>query len=607
MRIFLSLIALSLVHFVAAQQPVSVLIDCGNNQSPFPWNNLTNARQGKIDDLIDHRGFSTGLSIEVNDAFNGINNSGTTTPDTSLVWISNASADSFFGNLDSFSNRIETTGGVLISGLDTDISYTISIFSSRVATDNRETQYITTGMRSDTSFLNVSSNTNREVVIADILPDSDGNITIQATAGPNNNNSNGFFYLGAVNITYPDDGRSFSQSLELIYPNGGEYWQPGKQPQIRWKQKNLGNVRLEYSIDQGNEWIFIDSVSGRQSYDWTIPNEDTDQCLVRIQSDTLIDQSEQPFAIDPTDIPDCKIVVLGSSTAAGSGPSIKDSAWVWRYRDYIFQHDTRFEVTNLAKGGYTTYNLLPDGTSIPATVNQVIDTARNISKAISLEPNAIIINLPSNDAARSYPVTDQLANYDEIFNLAAEKDIPVWLTTPQPRQFQDSVRINIQLELLDSTFSRYGVFAIDFWNGFATSDHQPNSIFDSGDGVHLNDTAHFIFLNRVLDAGVTNYLLEQKDSLVSSVNLKQHDALINVFPNPFKETINIVKGNQTITKLSIYDSNGKQVLQKKTDPLNSTKHIRLSVSTLSRGVYYLKIIFRRQNKRLSQTIKLQKR
>lgn len=49
-----------------------------------------------------------------------------------------------------------------------------------------------------------------------------------------------------------------------------------------------------------------------------------------------------------------RIVVLGSSTAAGAGVSDSNRAWVNQYRTYLQSIDPTNTVTNLAKGGYTT-------------------------------------------------------------------------------------------------------------------------------------------------------------------------------------------------------------------------------------------------------------
>ena len=94
------------------------------------------------------------------------------------------------------------------------------------------------------------------------------------------------------------------------------------------------------------------------------------------------------------------IVVLGSSTAAGTGANPIDSAWVNRLQAHFRKNITAGNpdtlVTNLAAGGYTTYHVLPTGTVNPNGMPPV-DPARNITHALSLNPDLILINLPSND------------------------------------------------------------------------------------------------------------------------------------------------------------------------------------------------------------------
>ncbi len=63
--------------------------------------------------------------------------------------------------------------------------------------------------------------------------------------------------------------------------------------------------------------------------------------LVLILSDTLVDVSDSTFVIS-SDNATCAIVLLGSSTATGTGASTPDSAWVNRYRQSL-SDDTRFE------------------------------------------------------------------------------------------------------------------------------------------------------------------------------------------------------------------------------------------------------------------------
>lgn len=193
-----------------------------------------------------------------------------------------------------------------------------------------------------------------------------------------------------------------------------------------------------------------------------------------------------------------KIVVLGSSTAFGTGPSHPDSAWVNRYRTYVQNIWPGSEVINLAKGGYKTYHILPDDFS-PPTDRPFPDTLRNITKALSYNPTAIIINLPSNDATAGYSVKEQLANYELIISLTSEPGIPVWVATTQPRNLSDAGRQNL-MDMRDSTFARFEN-SIDFWTGLAENNGNIKPEYNSGDNVHLNDAAHKILFERAVLVG----------------------------------------------------------------------------------------------------------
>ncbi len=192
-----------------------------------------------------------------------------------------------------------------------------------------------------------------------------------------------------------------------------------------------------------------------------------------------------------------RIVVIGSSTAAGHGPSVKDSAWVNRFRSYMKSFNPENEVINLAKGGYTTYHLMPDGFKAPEK-RQKVDTLRNITRALAFYPTSIIINLPSNDAGWGYSNADQLTNYEIILEEARKENVPVWICSPQPRNFKEEKVLNQQNQLNKMMLKKYPNY-IDFWNGFEKTDFSLRDEFNSGDGTHLNDEGHRILTERVIE------------------------------------------------------------------------------------------------------------
>lgn len=203
---------------------------------------------------------------------------------------------------------------------------------------------------------------------------------------------------------------------------------------------------------------------------------------------------------------DFHVVILGSSTAAGSGPSHPDSTWVNRYRKFLQRINPNNTVTNLAQGGTTTYHIMPDWFNAPAG-RPVRNTARNVSEAIRLQADAIIVNMPSNDAANGFSLNEQMFNFSTIVSSADSAGIPVWICTTQPRNFSAAQR-QLQMDVRDSILSLFGNMAIDFWSGFADSIGGLDTAYDSGDGVHMNDRAHRILFQRVETRNILSQLVD---------------------------------------------------------------------------------------------------
>ncbi len=206
------------------------------------------------------------------------------------------------------------------------------------------------------------------------------------------------------------------------------------------------------------------------------------------------------YSVDMDPAKGFRVVVLGSSTAEGIGTSVRDSAWVNKYRMHLKKSDKRNSVINLALGGYTTYHLLPTGAMIPEDRISP-DTSRNVTAALKFNPDAVIINLPSNDTSKDYPVPEQLSNFRSLWKAFDDEGIPVWITTTQPRNYDDRKR-GIQNVMKDSLMLIFDQHSIDFWDGFATDDYRLKEEFDSGDGVHMNDMGHAELVKRVIELNI---------------------------------------------------------------------------------------------------------
>ncbi len=188
---------------------VTLKFDFGASSHPDPNYNVVSANAQSLANAID---FSTGLSTNIGlsitsaTGFNeaGSNTSGTTSPGApaSDFFDGNATANNLFGhdgnfNVGSPRDLVEYT----ISGLVRDQLYDFTFYASRTGvSDNRETQYDLAGLNMGTDFLDPSENISDIAQVLAILPDVNGEITLTIQKGPNNVNTNGFFYLGAMEI-----------------------------------------------------------------------------------------------------------------------------------------------------------------------------------------------------------------------------------------------------------------------------------------------------------------------------------------------------------------------------------------------------------------------
>jgi len=90
--------------------------------------------------------------------------------------------------------------------------------------------------------------------------------------------------------------------INLLSPNGGEVFNVGDQIQILWNSESVSSVRIQYSIDNGSNWLSVTPITSSDGiHNWTVPNKPSDQCLIKITeipSGIVIDQSDAVFTIN---------------------------------------------------------------------------------------------------------------------------------------------------------------------------------------------------------------------------------------------------------------------------------------------------------------------
>jgi hypothetical protein len=85
--------------------------------------------------------------------------------------------------------------------------------------------------------------------------------------------------------------------ITVIFPNGGESFQPGSDINITWSSTNVANIKIELTTNNGADWslIIIASTPSIGQYLWkSIPSINSSLCRVKISN---ADGTGQPYDI----------------------------------------------------------------------------------------------------------------------------------------------------------------------------------------------------------------------------------------------------------------------------------------------------------------------
>lgn len=88
---------------------------------------------------------------------------------------------------------------------------------------------------------------------------------------------------------------TFSQTIKVISPNGGEVLQPSERYSISWISENINWVEIAYRMNEDSEWNIITNKTSAElgSYSWKVPNNLTNSLEIRISSGQYFDISDK--------------------------------------------------------------------------------------------------------------------------------------------------------------------------------------------------------------------------------------------------------------------------------------------------------------------------
>jgi hypothetical protein len=97
-----------------------------------------------------------------------------------------------------------------------------------------------------------------------------------------------------------------NRTITITSPNGNEKWEGGSKHNITWTHTTDTKIDISFSPNAGSDWYRIDSdiSSTTGSYEWTVPNEPSDYCKVRLvdtkDAANSISDSKDFFSILPS-------------------------------------------------------------------------------------------------------------------------------------------------------------------------------------------------------------------------------------------------------------------------------------------------------------------
>lgn len=192
--------------------------------------------------------------------------------------------------------------------------------------------------------------------------------------------------------------------IEIIYPNGGEEFDPGSSETIRWNNAGVtANQTVQYSLNGGTTWTTLSSSVSPSTlqYVWNPPAAaNTSNALVRITSGAFSDQSNAAFSVLNT--PD------NFSGASGSFCNAGEVDFTWSNVSNATHYD--IYVLNTTSGYYdtlatnivgTTYT----GTGLPASTSMwfYIQAKNNTTGAKSKRSVAINVTTSGTGGSASTP------------------------------------------------------------------------------------------------------------------------------------------------------------------------------------------------------------
>lgn len=387
-----------------------------------------------------------------------------------------------------------------------------------------------------------------------------------------------------------------SYELTLTSPNGGNYYVIGNSVPIQWSNTPVADIKIEFSSNNGSDWEgIIASISAASgTYDWTIPNINSNQCKIRITditNATVSDESDNSFEI-------------GSANNAGGPYAVDNNTILLLHFDGNLKEEAhnytlhnhgieKSYITNPVSGlndaiyfdnsnqGNNSFLTVPYVNELSLTASWTIEFWFKID---SWNQNhnlwSVPIILPSNGLDVNYyleiPATYGCLKYGfhnsdggiTIYSSQNSITTGTWYHVALINNYEEHT---IGLVLHDSNFQKLEEKSASYTAGTTIS----TGTQDLKIGAGFFGENYF---NAFVDELRISNIVRSFENVETGIDDNSYAHLISLYPNPSSKNIYI--SSPEVVDLSIVSITGQKVIE-----INDFLNGNIDISTLNKGVY----------------------
>lgn len=455
-----------------------------------------------------------------------------------------------------------------------------------------------------------------------LVKTTDGGLTWNDQTSGSTENLNEIFFVDAKTgyiactagtvLKTTDGGDNFN--LAVISPNNSEVLISGSTSVIRWASAESGNVKLEFSTNDGNQWNTIQNSLPANSfqYNWQVPFANSNICKVKITSvenPTVTDISDGKFAIVPVNsfynVPD--LIYYKFNDGINSTPNYAVPGQIYgdaNITGMSLQNGGLADSSLVGLGGNGVTNFVSTNwaTNFPTSGFTIGFWVSNIS--LGTDPNNAVYlfaDITANNLRCYYGGALGLTGQDTaiMFRCVGMSDVRIPVIQGQ------TYYIHI---VFDPSISQIKVYK----NGTFSHSIPQGQVLAIGNGpLKIGASANFSssLANGMRLDEFRVYSRPLPDNEIAATwnitfpaiitGIKNEEILFQTeymlfdnYPNPFNpETIiRYTLRDRGFTTIKIYNALGKEVTQLLGDFQNSGNHsIRFNAAHLSAGVYYYRL------------------